>query len=169
MNKSSRRQMRKIFKKYLEGKAGTGLWVVDIGSYNVNGSFKDILSHEWSYLGVDIVPGPGVDYVMPNEYEIPLPDGSTDVIISGSCFQYVRNPFKLMKEGARVLKPGGYAFITAPSHEPAGLLGLPEKLTRCEDTFRYHPAGMRSVMKEAGLKVLEAYLNGEDCWGIATK
>ena len=42
-----------------------GKRIIDIGSYNVNGSFRPILE-SWKpaeYVGVDIAEGPGVDVV----------------------------------------------------------------------------------------------------------
>jgi SAM-dependent methyltransferase len=143
--------------------------VVDIGSYDVNGSYKTLFPN-WSYHGADIVAGPNVDLVMENPYTIPLPDNSADLIISGDCLQYVKNPFRLIQEAARILKSERYIIINASAEQRAGLVGLPDDMpNRPTDTFRYWPNGMHSILKEAGLYALQTYLKGSSCWGIATK
>jgi hypothetical protein len=38
--------------------------VLEIGSININGSARDLWGNLQPYHGVDIVPGPGVDYVL---------------------------------------------------------------------------------------------------------
>ena len=60
--------------------------VLDVGSYGVNGTYKEIFSDEnrFSYTGLDLQSGPNVDYVPKAPYAWPdLEDGSFDVIISG--------------------------------------------------------------------------------------
>jgi hypothetical protein len=37
--------------------------VLELGSYNVNGTIRDLFSGVEDYLGVDLRPGPGVDWV----------------------------------------------------------------------------------------------------------
>jgi SAM-dependent methyltransferase len=102
-----------------------------------------------------------------------LPPKTADVIISGSCFQYVRNPFKLMKEMAVCLKPSGMAFICAARGERDGLISLPPELCPEGDTefdcWRFLPRGMESLMEESGLQVIKTYYHGSNCWGIGKR
>jgi SAM-dependent methyltransferase len=170
MDKSSYREMKKnIDYWYKEPKE---LTVVDVGSYDVNGSYREIFT-DWEYIGIDIVEGPNVDKVMRFPYKIPLPPKTADVIISGSCFQYVRNPFKLMKEMAVCLKPSGMAFICAARGERDGLISLPPELCPEGDTefdcWRFLPRGMESLMEESGLQVIKTYYHGSNCWGIGKR
>jgi SAM-dependent methyltransferase len=62
------------------------LKVLEIGSYIVNGSVRPFF-HASQYIGVDLMPGPGVDIVL-NGKEINLPDETFDVAISCECFEH---------------------------------------------------------------------------------
>jgi predicted SAM-dependent methyltransferase len=147
--------------------------VLDIGSYDVNGNFRQVIPIEWEYKGVDIVDGPNVDIIMPSEYKIPVKDNSIDIIISGSCFQYVKNPFKLTKEMVRCLKIGGITIINAPRQEKEGLIGLPkDKCVNQDPTFdcwRILKDGMRAILEDSELDVVEVSYTKNLCWGVGRK
>ena len=54
------------FQKLVEAKfPGEGIRVLDVGSYGVNGTYKEIVSNtrKYVYTGLDVNPGPNVDYV----------------------------------------------------------------------------------------------------------
>lgn len=143
--------------------------VMDLGSYDVNGNFKDLFSCD--YVGVDIDDGPNVDVVMPSEYVIPIRDNYFDLLISGSCFEHCRNPFKLMKEAVRVLKPDGLVIVMVPYFITIHKYPI--------DCWRFLPDGMNSLFEESRLQTIETYLvekphimptrRQQHCWGIATK
>jgi len=150
--------------------------VLDLGSYDVNGTFKPLMKETWKYIGVDIAQGPNVDMVMPEEYKIPMDDNSVDLLISGSCLEHVKNPFRLFKEATRILKSNCYAFIMVP-HD-MGLHRFPI------DCWRFFPDGMSALFEESNLKVVETYIVEQKrndradgsprnphkhCWGIGTK
>ena len=64
--------------------------VLDVGSYDVNGSVKPIVTrYGGRYTGLDIEAGPGVDVVL-NEPGAPFPfeDRSFDVVVSTSCLEH---------------------------------------------------------------------------------
>jgi SAM-dependent methyltransferase len=63
------------------------------------------------YFGTDIQPGPLITYVCPAE-ELTVPDASVDLVLSTQVLEHVRNPHRALQEIARVLRPGGYAFVT---------------------------------------------------------
>jgi len=50
-----------------------GLRVVELGSQDVNGSFREVLPESCSYVGVDLEPGKNVDLVCRGTH-IALPD-----------------------------------------------------------------------------------------------
>ena len=69
------------------------LRVVEIGSYDVNGSIRGVVSSSVEiseYVGVDLIPGPGVDIVC-SGHELDLPDASFDVTLSAECLEH--NPY----------------------------------------------------------------------------
>lgn len=136
-----------------------GLRVLDVGSYNVNGSYRDLFANH-VYVGADIRPGPNVDLVLPDPYRWEL-DEKYDVVISGQTLEHVEDIGLLVREIAATLKSGGLTCLIAPwtwrYHEHP------------VDCWRIFPQGMRWLMRQAGLTELEIYRNGNDTVGIAEK
>ena len=165
--------MRSNINQWYEDDLEKELTVVDLGSYDVNGTYKTIVPPAWKYIGLDRVEGPNVDKVMKLDYTFPVPPNSADIIISGSCFQYVRNPFRMMKEIRSCLKPGRLVIICAAHNESDGLISLPEELCPNQDTgwdcWRFLKDGMAAVIEESGLTVIRTYYQGSNCWGIGRK
>jgi SAM-dependent methyltransferase len=54
-----------------------------------------------------------IDYIC-DATEIPVPDGSFDVVLCTEVLEHVPEPIKLVKEIARILKPDGRLIMTAP-------------------------------------------------------
>ena len=52
-----------------------------------------------------------VKYEVADAYELPYPDGSFDVITAMDFLEHVERPGEIIKEFARVLKPGGVFFF----------------------------------------------------------
>jgi len=143
--------------------------ILDVGSMNIRkkGCYKDILPAGYDYMGVDLAAGANVDVVLEDDpYTFPFAKGSFDAVISGQCFEHVKNPFKLIEECSRVLRYGGYFLGVAPSKWPMHRYPI--------DCWRFLPDGWESLFEHSGLFKVETYLYGEepgheDCWGIATK
>jgi SAM-dependent methyltransferase len=97
--------------------------VLEIGSYDVNGSVRSRFSLAGDYVGVDLTPGPSVDHVgFGHEYD--EPDGSFDLSISGSCFEHDPHWQDTLTNMVRLTKPGGVVAATFSSR------GFPEHGTR---------------------------------------
>jgi SAM-dependent methyltransferase len=56
-------------------------------------------------------------YEANNALDLSYPDQSFDLIVSCEVIEHVGQPEKMVQEMARVLKPGGLAFMTFPSRE----------------------------------------------------
>ncbi|MBV8307231.1 MAG: methyltransferase type 11, partial [Gammaproteobacteria bacterium] len=54
--------------------------VLDIGAQDVNGSLRQVVPSEFSYVGVDFVHGKGVDVVLEDPYVLPFAQDSADVV-----------------------------------------------------------------------------------------
>jgi SAM-dependent methyltransferase len=128
----------------------------DLGSYNVNGSYRALIEPRWTYVGIDREEGPNVDLVMPKEYRIPVADNHFDALISGQCFEHVRNPFKLMNEVARVVKPDGIVLIVAPF-----IFGEHRFPVDC---WRFLRDGWQALFDEKYVKINSK--GGRDAWAI---
>jgi SAM-dependent methyltransferase len=90
--------------------------VLEVGSYDVNGSVRGLFrSHDVaSYLGVDLVAGPGVDRVQ-SGHEVAEPDGSFDVAVSAECFEHDPHWLATFENMVRLTRPGGVVTFTCAS------------------------------------------------------
>lgn len=85
------------------------------------------------------------EHLMPSEYEIPVEDGSFDVVVSGQVAEHVRELWTWMREIARIVKPGGRVITISPISWPYHEAPI--------DCWRIYPEGMRAVSEWAGLEV----------------
>lgn len=85
--------------------------------------------------------------VLPNSYSLPFKSNSVDAVITTKIIlEHISEPGETIKEFARVLKPGGEAFIIAPFamaiHQPP------------HDYFRFTEYGLRHLFRKAELEVV---------------
>ena len=140
------------------------LSIGEIGSYDVNGTYSNLFGGPkgWTYTGYDIREGPNVDVVLEADWaecSVNLP--THDVIICGQVLEHVRNPFILMDGIASLLQMGGLVWVCAPNHWPFHEHPI--------DCFRFWPDGLRSVMEDAGLAVIECEAKGWDTYAVGKK
>lgn len=146
MHLSSYQHMEDLVSRYL--RAGEPLSVLDIGSYDVNGSYRTLfVDPRWSYVGVDLEAGPGVDTVLTSPYHLPVASGSVDLVISGQAFEHVEYFWLSWLEMLRVLKPGGMVFLIAPSRGPEHRYP--------QDCWRFYPDGYRALARYGQCELVE--------------
>ncbi len=58
-----------------------------------------------------------LEYRVENALELSFADNSFDLLVSVEVIEHVGQPARMVQEVARVLKPGGIAFITFPSQD----------------------------------------------------
>lgn len=150
MHQSSYDRMTAFKEKYLRPLTNEYLSILDLGSMDVNGSYREIFRNpRWRYRGMDASPGKNVDIVLKTPYDWKeIPTGSTDVLISGQAFEHIEFFWITMLEVARVLKPGGLCCIIAPSAGPEHRYPV--------DCWRIYPDGCAALAKFAKLALLEA-------------
>jgi len=97
--------------------------VLDIGSFNVNGTERDFFSNA-DITGLDIAEGGCVDVVCPAQ-DYDAPDGSFDTVISCECWEH--NPYykESILNAIRMLKSGGLFVFTCATTGRA-VHGVPE-------------------------------------------
>ena len=76
---------------------------------------------------------------------LPFRDERFDTVLATEVLEHVRSPATLLREMARVLKPGGRVLLTVPFVQP--LHELPS------DYYRFTPASLRSLLERAGFTV----------------
>jgi SAM-dependent methyltransferase len=84
--------------------------ILEIGSYNVNGSIRPFFQGS-TYVGVDIIPGPDVDVVCPGE-KFADPDETFDMTVSCECFEHNPQWRETFLNMYRMTKPGGVIIFT---------------------------------------------------------
>lgn len=91
----------------------SGVRVLEIGSYDVNGSIRKIFDGS-EYLGADLFEGPGVD-VVSSGHLLKMPDESFDLSISSECFEH--NPFwiETFNNMNRMTSGSGMVVVTCAS------------------------------------------------------
>ena len=152
MHLSSLEHVERLVAKYLVNRPS--LSVIDIGSYDVNGSYKQFFQQPgWRYTGVDLAAGPNVDLVLSSPYRLPLPSHSADVIVSGQAFEHIEFFWLTWLEMSRVLKPGGMIFLLAPSR------GYEHRYP--QDCWRFYPDAYRALASYGGLQLLEVTTDWE--------
>ena len=148
MHPTSYARMAEAVGRYIKPLAGRPLTIVDIGSYDVNASYKPLLNDpSWRYVGVDIAAGPNVDVVLESPYRLPFDDGTIDVVVSGQTFEHIEFFWLTWQEIVRILKPGGHAILIAPSRGQEHRYPV--------DCWRFYPDGFRALGKLGNLEVLE--------------
>jgi SAM-dependent methyltransferase len=115
MHHSAYVNAEKFYHKYCEDNIENKK-ILDVGSYDVNGTMKPIFQ-KGKYVGLDMEEGPNVDIVGVS-HKIPFEKDEFDIVISSSCFEHDDMFWISFQEMCRVLKPGGYMYVQAPSNGP---------------------------------------------------
>lgn len=131
------------------------LKIGDVGSYDISGCLRPIFAKmPWIYRGIDMTAGPNVDIVVPAEGRWGnIPDGDFDVVVTVSTLEHTKRPWEVMKEIARIMKPGGVGCICAPYSWFYHAHPI--------DCWRIFPDGMKVIMEDAGLQVEEIHTKEE--------
>ena len=98
--------VREAFPQYF-----SGVFVLDIGSLDVNGNNQYLFDYNCVYIGVDVAVGRNVDIITP-AHLLSLPDATFDVIISTECLEHDRFYIETLRNIERLLKPGGLFLMT---------------------------------------------------------
>jgi len=151
---------------YLSDFIDAQLRIYDLGSQDVNGSYREIFdSPSWEYIGIDMEAGDNVDVRLMTPYRWrEIASKSADVVVSGQAFEHIQYFWITMLEVARVLKPGGVCCLIAPSSGPEHRYPL--------DCWRFYTDGMASLAHYSQMEILDVstqwedlgYADGSDIW-----
>jgi predicted SAM-dependent methyltransferase len=134
--------------KHITALTVEGASVLEIGSLDVNGSLRPLVSkfNPKCYVGTDMRPGKGVDVVikcedLPGKYA----EGSFDFIICTSMLEHAQEWKPCVNVMKRLLKTGGYLLFTAPApgfhvHEYPG------------DYWRFTVSDLKTIFSDMDIK-----------------
>jgi SAM-dependent methyltransferase len=124
--------------------------VLEIGGRARSGVLhRDIYGPVAEYVGLDVLPGEGVDVVADaHEMSAALGGERFDFACSYMVWEHLAMPWKVVLELNRVLVTGGHAYVVAP--QTCGMHDLPW------DFFRFSDSAFRALFAaETGFEVLE--------------
>ena len=160
MHASSLENMRRCHARYIVGselELKDCVRVLDVGGSDVNGSYREIFCHpRYAYTAADIAEGPGVHLVLEDPYRLPIDDASIDIVISGQMLEHCEFFWLTFTEMVRVLRPGGFIFLIAPSAGPEHAYPV--------DCYRFYPDAYRALARHAGCRLVEVWRDERGPW-----
>lgn len=110
---------------------------LEVGSFDVNGTIRDLFTGE--YLATDARPGPGVDYV--HDIEGPLIFAPAfDVVVCCEMLEHTPRPWLAALQMARHLNPGGWLILTTRN------FGFPRH-DFPTDYYRFSAEGLEALLR----------------------
>jgi SAM-dependent methyltransferase len=143
---SIERQLRPLIDGYAQGV------VLDAGAGRL--AWRTLLEPKASaYLATDYAPiHPDLAFCADLQGGLPLQDGSVDTIFCCSVMEHTPEPWRILPEFHRVLRPAGRVILSVPFLYH--LHGAPE------DYFRFTVHGTVRLAREAGFEVVEQRTGG---------
>lgn len=128
-----------------------GKRILEVGSYDVDGSLRPILQ-SWNpshYVGVDIQDGPGVDVICGAEnIAAEFGQESFDIVISTELLEHVRDWRTVVSNIKRVCRRNGLLLITTRSY------GFPYHAYP-SDFWRFECSDMEAIFSDCVIDALE--------------
>jgi len=121
-----------------------GKSIIEIGSFDINGSLRQIIEplKPITYVGVDIAPGPGVDVVCNAEQLLNIFEfNSFDTLVSTEVLEHVKDWKRVVSNFKHLVRPNGILLITTRS-KGCGFHGCPE------DHWRYELSDMGEIFSD---------------------
>jgi len=140
-----------VFQRFLDEVNGApGSSVLEIGSRARSGNiYTEFLSKSVKYSGMDIIPGPNVDWVGDAHELSTCTGGETfDAIFSISVFEHLGMPWKVVLEMNKIMRTGGIVFVA--THQTWSLHDRPW------DFFRFSADAFRTLFnRTTGFEIVE--------------
>jgi SAM-dependent methyltransferase len=120
MHDSSYENMKYFVDKYLQIFFDKNIKILDIGSQDINGSYKTLFNHKcWNYTGLDMSEGKNVDIIAKDVYNWrEIKSNYFEIVITGQTLEHIKYPWFTMCEISRILKYDGLCCIIVPSSGP---------------------------------------------------
>jgi SAM-dependent methyltransferase len=138
-----------------------GARLLDAGSGE--GRYREFFNHT-EYVGVDLAVGDttwdytGLDAIG-DLRELPFGDETFDAAVCVQTLEHVNDPFQVISEIGRTLKPGGRFYLSAPM--------MWHQHQKPHDFFRYTSFGFQHLLEQSGMQVLEMRPMGGYFWFLS--
>src|SRR5438093_11279486 len=129
-----------------------GKRVLEIGSADRNGSLRPIIEsyHPREYVGIDVEPGPGVDWVAEaGQVADVFGEDSFDLVVSTETLEHIRDWRGAVSNIKRVCRRGGVVLLTTRS------IGFPYHAYPY-DFWRFEPEDVRAIFSDMDIVRLES-------------
>jgi SAM-dependent methyltransferase len=117
---SSFENMQRCYWRYVAGgplERRNETTVVDLSGPTTSEGYREIFSRPpFRYLSVSCHPQ--ADIVLTDQYALPFPDRSIDLVLCGQTLAQCPSFWRLFFEMARIVSPEGYIFLVTPSSGP---------------------------------------------------
>lgn len=125
--------------------------IIDVGAYDFNGSIRPIIE-SWQpseYIGVDIIPGPSVDFVCSADDLVEkFGENSFDVVLCLEMLEHSRYYKRSISNLKNVCKPNGIILLTTRSYGyPCH--GFPN------DFWRFEAQDLENIFSDCKILALE--------------
>ncbi len=90
--------------------------ILELGSYDINGSLRSHAPATAEYVGLDLEAGPGVDFVVEAGKPWPVQDDYFDLVLASSVFEHDPMFWVTFLQMIRKARKGGYIYVSAPSN-----------------------------------------------------
>ena len=123
--------------------------VLDVGCGNT--PYRDLLPG-WKRTGINIAIDDALPDVVGDGLRLPVKDSVAELVLCTQVIEHVQDPFLLVRELSRTLKPGGVLVLSGPMHWP-----LHEEP---HDYWRFTRHGLSRLVLLSGLEMVEVRDNG---------
>jgi SAM-dependent methyltransferase len=131
------RKRREVFMRWLGRLNHTDALVLDIGGRIQ--PYRSLINGRLSgYIAVDLRLTPLVD-IAGDAAQLPIRNDCFDLVFCTQMLEYAADPRQVIAEIHRVLKPGGFLFLSAPAVHPQD---------SDRDSWRFLPGALRELLVE---------------------
>jgi len=120
----------------------------------------DVIGLDASEGMLRIARSKGLNCIRGDAYSLPFPDGSFDLVLSVTMFEFIHEPEKVLREIHRVLRPGGEVLIGTMNGRSLWFLFKRLKSIFVETAYRYArfytPSELEGLLRKAGFINVES-------------
>jgi ubiquinone/menaquinone biosynthesis C-methylase UbiE len=131
------------------GRGGIGLWFASVSGARLTGvDFSHGAITQARGRARVFVPGPRASFVVADAADTSLPAGTADALVCIDALQLVPDPGGLLREAARLLRPGGRAVMTTWEQTTGAPAGLPSSFSITDAGALAESAGLHVLVRE---------------------